>query len=62
MPIYPIGPHFHQIDPDTYIAPTAVVAGEVTVKKGPACGLTLLPGVTVVFPLPLASIPISKTM
>ncbi|QGG47879.1 gamma carbonic anhydrase family protein [Heliorestis convoluta] len=34
MPIYKIGDKEPQIDEDTYIAPTAVVAGDVIVKKG----------------------------
>ncbi|MTV50947.1 gamma carbonic anhydrase family protein [Heliobacillus mobilis] len=34
MPIFTIDIHTPQIDPDTYIAATAVVGGQVTIKKG----------------------------
>ncbi|MDD4586843.1 MAG: gamma carbonic anhydrase family protein [Heliobacteriaceae bacterium] len=34
MPVYPIGEWVPEIDPDAYLAPTAVVAGQVTIAGG----------------------------
>ncbi|MCW2278155.1 gamma carbonic anhydrase family protein [Heliophilum fasciatum] len=34
MAVYPLGEHVPQIDPDTYIAPSALVAGQVTIAQG----------------------------